>query len=348
MTMTLLVSLLAALIGAFSALITTFLKEVVFQRLNEARSKTNQQREIFRNYAAPLAAATEKLIWRFSEIFLESRAQFLKSATLPVAYNEYKRKSTLYRIACILGWIRAINLELSALPRGASGFLAPVSDAIAKVQSALADGPHVELHRLEQVCAVWNIKLDALDDTRKRTLATQFEVRLYAVSGDALRDDTSYLKGLPNEQKLQICRELSGYLCAQLQRAAIGDAIIEETVNRAISALSYREALIYRDWQDAIGDAMLETDPDSVRRFKVVGYERFEQVIAGTSLWMDVFRNSIVDIDFEARDPNDFRAQQLRDLASGIAKILTSLSGSGEADLVNEQALEVAKKLSLE
>ena len=67
--MTLLVSLLAALIGAFSALITTFLKEVVFQRLNEARSKTNQQREIFRNYAAPLAAATEKLIWRFFRDF---------------------------------------------------------------------------------------------------------------------------------------------------------------------------------------------------------------------------------------------------------------------------------------
>jgi hypothetical protein len=50
--------------------------------------------------------------------------------TLPLIFNEYKRKSTLYRIASLLGWIRAIHLELSALPRGTSGFLTPVSEAM--------------------------------------------------------------------------------------------------------------------------------------------------------------------------------------------------------------------------
>jgi hypothetical protein len=85
------VPLVAALIGAISALGTTFLKEFVIERLNEGHVKTNEQRAIFRNYAAPLAAASEKLLWRFSEIFLEKRSQFLKTATLPVAYNEYKR-----------------------------------------------------------------------------------------------------------------------------------------------------------------------------------------------------------------------------------------------------------------
>jgi hypothetical protein len=199
---------------------------------------------------------------------------------------------------------------------------------------------------LEQVCLVWDLKLGSIDDTRKKSLATQFEVRLYGLAGDMLKEDSSHLQNLPIEKKLAICRDLSSYLCGQLQRTALSMQIIEETVNRAIAALSYREALIYRDWQDAIGDAMLQPDPDSVRRFKVIGYERFEEILSGPSLWMDVFRKSIVDIDFELRDPNDFRAKQLRDLASGIARILTSLSATEEGDLVDKKVLEVAQKLA--
>jgi hypothetical protein len=107
------VPLAAALIGAISALATPLLKDLVIQRLNERRSKSDQQHEIFRNYAAPLTGACEKLIWRFYEIFIDSRHQFLMTATLPVVFNEYKRKSTLYRTASLLGWIRAIHLELA-------------------------------------------------------------------------------------------------------------------------------------------------------------------------------------------------------------------------------------------
>ena len=165
------VGLASALIGVVGALLTPVVKDLFIQRANERRAKSNSQREIFRNYAAPLAAASEKLLWRFAEIFIEKRHHFLKSATLPLVYNEYKRQSTLYRIASLLGWIRAIHLELSALPRGASGFLTPVSGAIAKIQSASADGPHVEIHRLERMCEIWDLSLKGLDENRKRTLA---------------------------------------------------------------------------------------------------------------------------------------------------------------------------------
>jgi len=77
--------------------------------------------------------------------------------------------------------------------------------------------------------------------------------------------------------------------------------------------MSYREALIYRDWQDAIGDAMPDKNPDSGRRFGIVGYEKFEEILKGESLWMEVFRESVNDIDFESIDQNDFRAKQLND-----------------------------------
>jgi len=340
------VGLASALVGAISALLTPIVKDFFIQRANERRAKSISQHEIFRNYAAPLAAASEKLLWRFAEIFIEKRHHFLKSATFPLVYNEYKRRSTLYRIACLLGWIRAIHLELSALPRGASGFLTPVSGAIARVQSALADGPHVEIHRLERMCEIWNLSLKELSEDRKRKLATEFEVKLYGLGGDALRHDTTSLEGLAQERKFEICRALSHYLCQEVRRANISDEIINETLSRAVAGLSYREALIYRDWQDAIGDTMLEPDPDSVRRFKLIGYERFEGVLSGNSLWMEVFRDSIIDIDFDFIDPSDFRAKQLQDLAAGVSEIILSLRDTEEGDLVQSSVLEVANKLA--
>ena len=125
------------------------------------------------------------------------------------------------------------------------------------------------------------------------------------------------------------------------------DGILEETVKQAIAALSYREALIYRDWQDAIGDAMLELDPDSVRRYKIVGYERFEKILEGKSLWIEVFRESINDIDFEAIDPNDFRSKQLKALALATAEILIHLAQSEAKDLIQEPVLQIARTIAL-
>jgi hypothetical protein len=340
------VPLVSAFIGAFAALATPFLKDLLVQIWNDKRVKFDEQREIFRNYAAPLTASAEKLIWRFCEIFVDNRYQFLKTATRPLVYNEYKRKSTLYRIACLLGWIRAINLELSSLPRGASGFLAPISDAIGKVQSALADGPYVEIHRLERLCDVWGLDLTTTGQASKSHLATKLEVKLYELAGDNLKHDSDHLKKIRVDERESICRDLSSFLCQELKRTRLDDGVINETVNRAIAAMSFREALVYRDWQDAIGDSMLELDPDSVRRFKMIGYQGFEEVLKGDCLWMEVFRDSINDIDFESLDPNDFRATQLKDLAVSVAKILIALSTSTERDLVSAPALEVANKLA--
>jgi hypothetical protein len=157
------VPIVSALIGVISALATPFVKDLYIQRRNDRIAHSENQREIFRNYAAPLVSASEKLIWRFSEIFLNNNGQWLKTDTLPFVYCEYQRKSTLYRIACVLGWIRAIYLELSALPRGGLGLSWPISDAIGDFQGALADGRNVEIRRLTQLCSVWHFKLDHLE-----------------------------------------------------------------------------------------------------------------------------------------------------------------------------------------
>ena len=92
---------------------------------------------------------------------------------------------------------------------------------------------------------------------------------------------------------------------------------------------------------------MLEFDADSVRRFKLIGYDQFERLIKSKSLWIEVFRSSINDINFDTVDPNDFRAEQLKSLAVAVSNILIGLYDFlADKDLVDIDALDIAKKLS--
>jgi hypothetical protein len=339
------VPIVSAAIGAFSALATPFVKDIYIQRRNEKVSRTESQHAIFRNYAAPLLLSSDKLLWRLSEIFIDKNGQWLKTSTLPFVYSDYKRKSTLYRIACVLGWIRAINLELSALPRGGTGFGGPIYDAIKTVQSSLADGRDVELLRLSQLCDVWRYKLDTISSENLSMMATKLELKLYEIAGDDLKHDTNFLVNLGEARKQKICLEISQFLSAQLRLKQRSDDLVFETMHQAIAAMSHREALIYRDWQDAIGDSMLEVDKDSIRRYKLIGYKQFDELLNNNTIWMEVFGNSISDIDYDAVDTNDFRAKQLKGLATAIAEIIISFSRSEEKDLVDKSSLATAERL---
>ena len=333
----------AAIIGAISALVTILIKDFALVRWHKQRDKSATEKEVLRLYVGPLASACEKLVWRFSEIFLGSRHHFLKAATLPLVFNEYKRQSTLFRIASLLGWMRAMQLELNALPKGGRGFSEGVGNAIEAVRRALADGPEVELLRLRRLCELWT--LGSAPEAKEAALAADLERRLYAEAGDQLRHDSRYLQQLERPAKIRICRILADFLCGSLGRAALPQAVLEETVETAIVGMSYREALIYRDWQDAIGDLMLVRDEDSERRYALVGFADFSDLLDQSTLWMEVFRESIVDIDFEAVDLTDFRAKQLSALSAAVAEITIALAQTEHRDLVPRETLDQAGRL---
>ncbi len=338
-------ALWAAIIGAGSALLVSFLKDFLFEWLKERRTRHQSQADVYRQYLAPLCETCEKIVWRSKEIFIDKRYAFLKTSTLPLDFNAYKRISTLYRIAALIGWIRGMNLELRALPRTKSNFATPISKQIMAFQKALADGPHVELHRLTRLSALWSIDLSRLNQAQQAALAMRFEIEAHAATGGKLKPNPDHLRSLPVDEKLEICRRLAAYLAKETGNKAPDEYIIKETVERAVGGLSYREALLYRDWQDALGDAMIEHDPDSVRRFRVVGYEKFTALLETEASWFRVLGKSIDDIDFDEIDPSDFRSQQLRDLSAAVAAILIGIAQTKDAFLVDQGCLETATRL---
>ncbi|WP_254982261.1 hypothetical protein [Rhodopseudomonas palustris] len=338
-------ALWAALIGAVSALLVSFLKDYLFERLRERRTRRQSETDVYRQYLGPLCGACEKVVWRSKEIFIDKRYAFLKTSTLPLDFNAYKRTSTLYRIATLIGWIRGMTLELRALPQGKTNFTTPISTQIAAFQKALADGPHVELHRLKMFCALWRLDLSRLDQTQQAALAMRFEIEAHAVTEGKLNANLDHLRDLPADKKLEICRRLAEHLATETKSKLPDENVVRETVERAISGLSYRESLLYRDWQDALGDAMIERDPDSARRFRIVGYERFTQLLETDAPWFKILSKSIDDIDFDKIDSNDFRSQQLQDLSAAVALILIGISDSKDSYLVDPASLKAAIQL---
>lgn len=337
----------SALIGAAAALVVVVLKDLAIPLWTDYRKKKKSQQEIYRNYSAPLIASCESLIWRFDEILSQKRHQFLKLSSIPKIYNKYKRNSTLYRLAVLLGWLRAMDLELSALPRGGQVSAESVKKAINSFRSALADGIHVEVDRLIKLSAVWGIDINALTDDRRRSISTNLEVKLYQIAGCDLRRDSDRFLSLDDSEKKRICHEVSDYLCKEIGVSAISHGIVDEAINKAISAISYREALIYRDWQNAIGDAMLERDEDSARRFRVISYEKFESALAADNLWMESFQEIVNDVDFENINPNDFRVKQIKDVSKAVSGMILAFYDTEDRDLIDSGVVSASRVLSV-
>jgi hypothetical protein len=340
-----LIPVIAALIGAAFAIAGILLKELFIFRANAQLAKTETQRDIVRSYMAPLTSASEKLIWRFREIFIDNRFQWLMSNTLPISYNEYKRISTLYRIAALLGWIRAINLELNSLAQGTSRFITPLAGAISSFQSALADGPHTELRRLEQLCSSWNLDIAGKSLLEKQSLAVDLEIEYYRVAGSRLREDPDYLLELSDLKKLECCGALAVFLSEELRIKTPSTDFIKERVQSALESLAYQESLIYREWQEAIGDAMLISEQNSIRKFRIIGYAEFTKLLRTKSPWVSAFRTSIDDINFSIVDKRDVRRQQLMRLSKAVADMLSAIAETEDKDLVTEGALATAKQL---
>lgn len=108
-------AIVSALIGSGSAIAVILLRDGLFAWIKASWLRKRTDDEVYRRYLGPLAEACAKIVWRSKEIFLEHRHSFLNTATLPRDFNEYKRISTLYRIASLLGWIRGMEIELSSL-----------------------------------------------------------------------------------------------------------------------------------------------------------------------------------------------------------------------------------------
>jgi hypothetical protein len=346
------VSLETAAIAAAGALVGVILKDLIFKLIDEHRAKRETLRAVYARYAEPLSLATVSLLWRLHEALEQpGRGRFLKLVGIPPTTNKYstfgayKKLSTLYRLAALLGWIRACRREFSYLKVAESEAHGPIEEAISSFEHALADGPAVAIERLVKLCSLWGLE-GAINDEICQYLAVDLEIAIDEFFQDLDVDEVNLLS---DGQKSALASRAAKVITSSLKLQDVPLAVLEQTWARVIQVVDFKEAWIYRDWQSAIGDLMVRPIDGAERRFEVIGFSEFESMCTdGTDLqkkW--ILRLSAVfdGIDLSWKDQFDHRPSQLRAVLNATASLALALCCTVDKRNISDKSRELAGRI---
>ena len=315
--------ILSALIASGTLFLLLIIRDVLFPLFTEKKKKKEKIRTICEKYAHPLARDSISLFYRLREIIDDKRNMYLRSDSLNNRFNIYKFNSTIYRLACLIGWLRALKLEQSYLlhPPVPSDF--KINDIILKLEEALADGPHIEKDIIIKLCKLWGIKIPDNEERLKRICIITDEVRNKYSSKN--HPDFN-MESIDENKKIEILTTISKKISGILECKEISSAIISETKDRASKILSPKQALVFRDMQNAIGDVMIKEVAVSERRFEVIGYSEFNEMLTNKNCWIKELKNIFLDVDFNVRDDSDYRTLQIENIMKACANIVLAIN----------------------
>lgn len=319
----------AALIGALASIIVGFLRDFVSKWWSEKRKAQKSAEDVYYRYGEPLGVAVTSLMWRLREIFAgDGRASYLTGEEPKTTFDDYKLRSTYYRLAAVLGWLRALRRELSFFRLESEGRLSAIEEAISSFESALADGHHVELQRLDGLLRIWGIP-SIIDPKMRQRVAVDVESCAKRAIQNARVESATEIPAAP---QLRLCQEIAGLVCSRAKLAAVTPEVLQETHSRAIRQIAIREAWLYRDWQAAIGDLMIKEATVGNRRFEVFGFGDFESMLLAPTenQYRNLYRIAMLfdQVDVDRQDPFDARPEALRKLyraTAGLVKVMAEV-----------------------
>lgn len=319
---------LTTIVGIVTGLILAFVSSYVIPLLITKREKAERKRDIYERYAQPLAADSANLLWRFNEILFGQRAHYLREDAPATPYNEYKVISTCYRIAVLLGWIRAIRLEQSYLLFGDEATFDQVREAVTSIEIALADSPPVEIETVNKLARLWGIELPS-ESEKVNCIAAEVSAELQHLLAECRLTRYEQFVELEESQRRRIVRIVADAITRKIHRQPLAEPHISETCAEALAYITVKQAWIYREWQQAIGNLMIREVTGAVRRFDIVGYEDFEKTVRDGESEKRVLlmrlRDMVVGIDLARPAAADYRLTQLRLLASAVARLICAI-----------------------
>jgi hypothetical protein len=346
-----------ALITASVTLSGILIKDFLLKFLDEYRASQRAEAAVYERYAKPLAASAGSLLIRMNEIVLQRhRPVYLKCVGVPPGkgpaptFRAYKKLSTLYRLASVIGWIRACRREFSFMRVASRAENTPIDDAISEFERALADGSWVERERVSRLIDLWKLYNPAdseCADEVLEDLGVLVDNAIYDVLEAEGVDD---LKDVPAARQPSICREVAQLLSTELKTNLVSGSLLETTWPEAFRILSMREAWVYKDWQDAIGDLMLRRIEDEDRKFEVLGYGDFEALFGtapSKSQHLVQRLSDILDgVDLSIEDRFDARPRQLRRVARATASLVIAMhAAQGSNSVISTRQLELANSI---
>lgn len=319
-------TLIGASMTAVIAVLTIIFKDYFLPILAEKRLSGSKRMQSFKEYSNPLILSSISFLYRIKEIF--GRGHFLLDETPKNNYNEYKYLSTLYRLCTLLGWIRAIKIELSYIEVKNTKEFEKIDAALNNFEKSLADGEHIELSRLEHLCEIWNLDFKNISVTDKKYLGTEIE---NLIDKATFKESIETPKDLDNSSKKIVARSICDLICNKSGNAILNDIVLEENLNVSIQEMSRIESWIYRDWQSAIGDLIIKTNNSGQKRkYDVISYLEFEDLCFNgdnnSKKWLKRVETLFINLDVAVEDRFDARKQQLKNTYNSVVALIEVFS----------------------
>lgn len=323
------VALIALAGTAFGALLTLFtsIGAGISHVVRDASERFRNARRLHEKYSDPLALAALALMYRLEELVADDgRDYYLQTGEPRTGFEMYKATSTLYRLAVLLAWIRALRRELLFLradKRRPRKHQRALESALDSLSTSLADGHHMEEMRVRAV--VSHIGLSLPDE----------DLKPVGASVDVILDRFVHTRGATRIAQLS----------RRQQRRAVDAAVAEiarwcspepspALLSRVdwqglVPMLDAREVWIYRDWQAAIGELLLVSAPEGPRAYDVIGYRVFEQLHeAGTDeekKWIRRLSALLEDVSMNSPAHADARPEVLRAAYRACGQIIIAV-----------------------
>jgi len=335
----------AALIAATVTLLGIFLRDLLFALLKERRERKETALSIYRTYADPLISSATSLLWRLNEVFnVRGRSTYLRQPS--TEFEQYKKISTVYRLASLIGWIRAYQREVSFLEPYGRRRLAALENAIRSLEAALADGPHIEIERVKGLAKAWDLRLP--DESGK---CDELGVLLNNVIKPKLHaEGVSLASELSDPAKEELCAQCAQVICKALGTSPILSDQVAESREEAVRSMDIREAWIYRDWQSGIGDVMIHQVTYGGRAFEVIGFAEFESLYLDSTRehagWLDRLKRMFDDLDVDGDRRVDARIAQLEKTMFASAQLVVAMASIEKRHNVRlKDTLSLAREL---
>jgi hypothetical protein len=311
----------ATLTGFVGVALGIVIKDVAVPLVTWLNRTASERKTSVERYAQPFASATESLYWRLDEILVTQRNSYLKKKHRLRPFQSYKFESTIYRCAALLAWMWAIKKEHSLLLERNSDSADAIFRLIEEIVTAFADGIHVETWTVEQLCDLWEI--DRPPRLAAAKAGSDIEDLIDAAVAEAGERRKLSTLGMQEQYGLliSVAHRLQQALPTQSE-ATIG---IGEPWSKALEILEVRQAWVFRDWQNAIGELMTKRlEPSAGRLFDVVGFVAFQHLLESEGRWLRPLERVFAEFDPSA-DVVDFRKGQLRNVHLAVAKTLVRL-----------------------
>jgi hypothetical protein len=325
---------IAALVALGGVLVGMFGRDIIMptllarqKRAQDIRDRDDERararQEVTRRFADPLLEAVRSLRYRLEEVITQGQSRYLLAGSSRIPFFEYKRTSTLYRLAALLGWIRAFRRERSFLDPNDPKRYDFAADPIGQIERALADGKHIEEQRVVELMRLWNVPETSVSDSRSRVrLAADIDIVLHEFIGE-MNVRAASDRGIDNQ--IRLARKC-GKLVSRYSNTEIPEKLVDARADQASMFFGIEEAYIYRDWQTAIGDLMIVPATGGSRRFDVIGFGEFEDRYlrahsnnedaknSSDRRWFDRLESLFHDLDMAKDGMFDARRQQIKNL----------------------------------